>query len=276
MKKNLIKGLMGVTFVLGMMASFNANAWFFFFIPGAATRAIGDAITGAKGDICVKDTAKVGDILTSNSGNTAKVISTSGTSSMCTNPAIPIRAELEFTYSFSSKAGVNLQDDYEATPITDLQRYNGILLIAKSKTLKNKGVSISAITRKPTTDYLTIANNLEKNQIAKMKNASSSNPEKLKIQGLNAVRFEVNGTLNGLFGSDETYQITVIEAMDELLVVNAYVPTADYPASKDEMQKIALDVTGLNGSTSYGITKTSTPSTTPLLSEGAFGVAVEK
>ena len=29
----------------------HANAWFFFFLPGSATRAIGDAFTGAKGNM---------------------------------------------------------------------------------------------------------------------------------------------------------------------------------------------------------------------------------
>ena len=87
-----------VMIVGGLAFSNSANAFFFFFLPGSATRAIADSITGAKGNICVKEGTQIGQILTSGNGNTAKVLSLSGTSSMCSNPAIPIRAELEFTY----------------------------------------------------------------------------------------------------------------------------------------------------------------------------------
>ena len=249
MSSKMIKFLCGPLFVIGMAISFNANAWFFFFLPGSATRAIGDAITGAKGNICVKDTAKVGDTLTSPAGNTAKILSLSGTSSQCANPALPIRAELEYSFTFNSKAGLDLPDDFEPTTLTDLQRFNGTLLIGKSKTLSNKGVNIRAVARTSTTNIKTLANNLEVAQIAIMKEAKGQNSEQLKINGMNALRFEVVGTLKGIFGQDETYQITILEGTEEYVVVNVYIPTSDYAAQKMDMQKIATTVSGLAGST---------------------------
>jgi len=115
----------------------NANALFFFFIPGSVTRGAADAITGAKGNICVREAAKVGDVVPSVAGNTMKILSLSGTSSMCSNPALPIRADVEFTFTFKSNAGVNLSDEYEAKTLTDFQRYNGTLLMAASKNTRN-------------------------------------------------------------------------------------------------------------------------------------------
>ena len=78
------------------------------FIPGSVTQGISDAVTGAKGDICVGSTAKPGDVLTSPSGNTGRIKSTSGTSSMCRDARLPIRAEVEFTFSHKSNAGFDL------------------------------------------------------------------------------------------------------------------------------------------------------------------------
>jgi hypothetical protein len=51
---NIVRKLSLLIFIAGLTVSFNANAWFFFFIPGSATRAIGDAITGAKGIFALK------------------------------------------------------------------------------------------------------------------------------------------------------------------------------------------------------------------------------
>lgn len=236
-----------IIFFTGAVFALNAHAWFFFFIPGGATRAAADAITGARGNICIKDTYQVGDTITSPSGNTAKVISVSGTSSMCNNPLTPIRAELEFTYSFSSKAGIELSDDYDPVTLTDLERFNGQLLKARSKTIKNKGVLISAIAKTPQTDILNLANNMEKNMSNNLKDATSQNSEQLVINGLNAVRFELLGSSKGIFGQKFVYQITIIEGKDEILSVNAYAHVDDYDKLKQEFLKISENIKGLLG-----------------------------
>ena len=137
----------------------SAQAWWFFFIIPRVGPSGGPH--GAKGNICVKDGTQVGQTLHSPNGNTAKVLAVHGTSSICRNPALPIRAELEFTYNFSPKAGVELPDDFEAPALPDIDRYNGFLLKAKSKTLNNHGLMITSTTKKPTSDIRTMANNIE-------------------------------------------------------------------------------------------------------------------
>lgn len=235
-----------VLFFCATMFAVNANAWFFFFIPGSATRAVSDAVTGARGNICIKDTYKVGDTITSPSGNTAKVISLSGTSSICNNPATPIRAELEFTYAFSSKAGIELNDDYEPVVLTDLERFNGQLLKAKSKTIKNKGVLVSAIARTTQTDILQLANNMEKSMSNNLKEVVTQNSEELMINGLKAVRFELIGSSKGVFGQRFIYQITIIEGKEEVVSVNAYSPVDNYENLKLEFIKISENIKGLS------------------------------
>ena len=49
-----------------LLGSTDANAFFFFFLPGAVTGKIADAVTGAEGDNCVGALAKVGDAININ------------------------------------------------------------------------------------------------------------------------------------------------------------------------------------------------------------------
>jgi hypothetical protein len=240
---------------LGTFFSSNANAWFFFFIPGSATRSISDAVTGAKGNICVKESAKEGDILTSPNGNTAKILSTSGTSSICKNPATPIRADIEFTFQFNSKAGIDIPDDYENVPLTDLERYNGNLLKAKSKSNKNTGFTVISTTKRPNFDIQTWANNIDRIQQSNpnLLNAKTIASEEITIKGMRALRFQVQGTLKGVFGDDITYLYTLIEGDNELVNITFYQPTAKF--NLEEAGKISMSIQGLNQVTEIGSTQ---------------------
>jgi hypothetical protein len=237
----------------------NANAWFFFFIPGSVTRGVTDAITGAKGNLCVRDSAKVGDVIPSLAGNTMKILSLSGTSTICSNPALPIRAEVEFTFTLRSNAGVNLSDDYEAKPLTDLQRYNGTILLASSKSSRNKGVVITTREKKANADPQMLASGIEKTQISNLAEGMSKNAEQMKINGSNAWRFEVHGKTKGVFGTEMVYIITILEGDNEILVLNTYTSLSNYEKDRDELRKIALDINGVT----TNATAASTPATNP-------------
>lgn len=232
---------------VGILFSTSAHAWFFFFIPPSATRAIADSITGTKGNICVKEGTEIGQIITSPNGNTAKVLSLSGTSSICPNPALPIRAELEFNFSFTSRAGIDLSDDYQPTVLSDLDKFNGILLKATSKSTKNQGVVISATTKKPNMDLAQMANNIERamQNSANLKDVVSSNAESLEIAGMPAVRFEISGTLKGIFGQKVTYMYSIIEGDQERVVINTYAPTDAFPERRPDFLQLASSITGL-------------------------------
>jgi hypothetical protein len=199
----------------------------------------------SKANICIADDKTVGDIIESPSGNSAKVVSINGVSPKCKNPLLPIQAELEFTYSFSSKAGMSLSDEYEVKPLTDLQRFQGNLIFASSKTAKNKGLKIFYQAKKPSSDYLGVANSIEKVQSSNLKDSTTSNPQKLKINGTNYVQFEVSGSTKGLFGSQMTYFVTVFEAKDEIVVVNQYCPAEDFSKTKPEFDQMILSIKGI-------------------------------
>lgn len=241
-----MKKLYSIIFLCLSLTALNANAWFIY-IPGSVTRAIGDAITGAKGDICVKDSYKVGDVITSSqTGNTAKILSLSGTSSICPNPANPIRADVEFTFNFSSKVSFELPDDYEIQPMKNLERFNGRLLFAKSKSASGKEILIFSNLKMPTSDIQQMANNMERNQIALLKEGTSKNSERLNINGFSALRFEVVGTKKGVFGQGVTFMITLIDVGNEIIVINQFCPTDIYIDSKTEFILIANSTKSIN------------------------------
>lgn len=223
------------------VASSNANAFFFFFIPGGVVNKIGDAFTGAEGDNCVKDTTRVGDVITSPAGNKATVKSLSGTSSRCQNPALPIRALLVFDHTFSSKAGIDVPEGYEPETLTDMQRFEGGLL--KAENWKTKaGFYISTAKRAPTSDMSMFARNIAGRMSTLMDDAVNSNDETIQVNGLNALRFEVRGKNKGIFGRKLLYVVTIIESDHELLVINAWSPDE---ADKASLQQLAFRVTGL-------------------------------
>jgi len=199
----------------------------------------------SKATICISDTKAVGDIIESPSGNSAKVLAIEGLSAKCKNPLLPTLAELEFTYSFSSKAGLSLSEDYDVRPLTDLQRYQGNLIFASSKSIKNKGLKISYQAKKPSSDYLALANSMEKVQSSNLNDATTSNPQKSKINGTNYVQFEVTGNTKGLFGIQMTYFITIIEAKDEIVVVNEYCPAEDFAKTKPEFDQMIKSIKGI-------------------------------
>lgn len=64
------------------------------FIPGSVVRKISDAATGSEGDNCVRDGTKVGDKVRLPTDEIATVASLSGTSTLCRDPRLPIRARV--------------------------------------------------------------------------------------------------------------------------------------------------------------------------------------
>lgn len=239
------KGVIGAMGLALTLLSFDANAWFFFFLPGSVTSKIGDALTGSEGDSCVAETAKVGDTITSTTGNTAIVKSLSGTSSRCQAPGLPIRALLQFNYSFSSKAGIELPDGFKAKEISATQTFNGLLLSAQD-TSKSIGVSVAAQPHKQGGDGGALAKNIATRLLTAVEDGKTSNEEELSIGGIPAYRFRMVGKNKGMFGRSFTYVVTVLVGKDEFVQVNANCLTSDFDKYKDTLDRFAFDVKGLN------------------------------
>ena len=214
-------------------------------VAGNATAMSEEPAAQIQSGNCVRASTKAGDVITSTAGNIAKVRFITGASPLCTDPMLPLRADIVFLNSLSQVFKVQIPADYVPIALNELQQFNGTLLIAESKTSDNLGVVVDAIVRPATLSLATLANNLEKIQISQMQDARSQSPEQLRINGMNAIRFEVVGKLKGLYEQPETYQITLIEADKQFIRVSAYAPTNLYPQQKAAMQKIATTISGV-------------------------------
>lgn len=82
--------------LLALMASFSLSGCFFIYIPGSVVSAVSDSITGAEGNNCVGESARVGDRVRTPGGGWATIKSLSGRSTRCQDPSMPIRALLAF------------------------------------------------------------------------------------------------------------------------------------------------------------------------------------
>src|ERR1700693_5644125 len=156
-----MKKLMAVMICLSAFASTNANAWFFFFLPGSVTSAISDAVTGSEGSNCVGPNAKIGDNIRPPNSSVMTIKTLSGTSSRCTQPEFPIRALLEPSTTptsgaapaFTSKAGIDLPDGWAPIPVTDQLKARGYFFQAVNRTI-DAGLLMSSGKREGVTDML--------------------------------------------------------------------------------------------------------------------------
>lgn len=232
-----------VTLLLASVSA-DANAWFFFFLPGSVTSKIADSFTGSEGENCVGEKANVGDTIRSPSGSTATIKSLSGTSSRCTNPLLPIRALLVFNSSFVSKAGINVPDEYEPKQLTDAQKFNGGVLSAVHPTT-TAGIYVSARKRETNSDPAQITHAAGVALSNAIVDAKTSNEEQITINGMRAWRFELTGKNKGVFGRTYTYLVTVLEGDEELVMVNAFALTDDYEKEKEALKQVVASVTGI-------------------------------
>ena len=236
-----MKRLLSLLIVLLTFSSTNANAFFFFFIPGLGG---GKSVNG---DTCFGSNAKEGDTFTSASGNVATIIKLSGTSSACKTAEFPILATVDYRSSvtFKSNAGINLPDEFKPENLTDRQKYfEGLLLKAKNNA-NSTGVQISSIKRNIISDMMAYATKLKEGNGNSLDDVKKSEIETTTINGMNAWRYEYKGKLKNLFGTRYTYLTTILEGDHEVIVVSAWTPTSSYEKNGEELKQMAASITGI-------------------------------
>ena len=240
-----MKNITAIAIFLSMvLASSSANAFFFFFLPGSVTGKIADAFTGSEGENCVGPNAKVGDPINLN-GTRMTVKSLSGTSSRCNNPEMPIRAMLEpssdVVTQSTSQAKIDLPDGWEVKPMSDAQKLGGTVLLTYNRTI-DSWLQIATAKRSGITDMNSYANTRKAIQIARMQDAKASDITELNVGGLRAWRFDVVGKFNKI---DMTISKTLLESSLEVVSVEAWTTTTNYPRVQETLMKIVSSVSGL-------------------------------
>lgn len=75
-----------------LAASCALGGCWFVYIPGSAISGAADALSGNTGNLCVSESAKLGDRIRMPSGEIGTVKKLEGPSGRCTKPETPIRA----------------------------------------------------------------------------------------------------------------------------------------------------------------------------------------
>jgi hypothetical protein len=202
--------------------------------------------------MCLKEGSKVGDTVPSVAGHAGVVRSVSSTSPLCPNPATPVQANVDFTFTFQPKAKIELPEDYEPKQLTDAQKFQGTFLIATSKNARNIGINVNIRKRTPNLDPAALANAVYQAQIKNLEDGDFKNPEQTKINGFDAWNIEVSGKTKGAFGQKITFYITVLDSKDELLVLNQFAPEAEFAKYKSEFISLERKITGLEYSQNNG------------------------
>ena len=94
-----------------------------------------------------------------------------------------------------------------------------------------------------------------------------SNEEELTINGLHAYRFKMLGKNKGMFGRSFSYVVTVLEGVNEYVVLNANCRTDDFEQYKGVLKQFAFDVKGIAKETqaSSADTAPTAPATVPVV-----------
>ena len=266
-----MKKLSALIFIVGLSISFNANAWFFFFLP---TGAIADAITGASGDNCVGENTKIGDKIAIK-GDVMIVKSISGSSSRCSDPKYPVRAELEKDPTpisqATTKASIEIPDSFINRDLNDsLKKGNAVFWVwdkSKDASMILYSINRSLIVTMDDDEYAEKQLLIQQNIVDVI---STSPTKKLIINGANAWQKEVTGIVKaGSYKKPITYLITMYAGDDEFPMLKQWTRQDNFDTVKPDFVKALESLSNIvavkesNFQTPAKITKTIQGTTTP-------------
>jgi hypothetical protein len=236
--------------VSALLAHTTAHAWFFFFLPGS--------LFSGKGDTCVSAAAKVGDTI-NKSGSVVVVKALSGTSSRCTNPEMPVLAEVESKSvdSNTTQARINIPDGWVQQPVSDALKAGGVVLSAWNQTL-DAGLQLATFKRPAMTSADEFVASRKASQLTRLRESQGTPTTRLSIDGLPAWRYEVSGRVPD--GKIATYTITIVEGAHELVSVMAWTTAVAFKEGRgQQLTAIADTLAGLPGSRSFAAANTPEP-----------------
>ena len=235
-----MKLLLRIVFLSIILFSNTAHA-FFFIIP---TGKISDLITGAEGDHCVTSVTKVGDKIAIAGGKVGEIKSLSGTSTRCTNQALPIRALLEPVEIPPVETSLTYQPliDYEPTTLNDLNRLNKIVALGVQKDTKS-GYTIFSSEKHTITNINTTADQKKGQLVTQVLDPVQSPTKSIKINRIPVLQFEVSGAFKD--GSDVKYLVTYFDGQDEVVGIILFSKIENYDSKKPEFLALLNSVGGI-------------------------------
>lgn len=231
-------------------------------IPGSVVGSVSDAITGAEGTNCVGPVAKVGDRIHLQDGSVGVIRSLSGTSSRCTQPNFPIRAQLgplesdgrtnptvpaaqasSSSPKSQSKLGLSLPAGWVTKPLPDSVKSNNESALYATNLTLDAGLMWSTVPRDSISDFRTFAATRRAVQISSIAETVPSDISSLEINGKKALRFTVTGKVKT--GQMMTYLMTLVQGDKEIAIINTWTLAANFEQHRATLEGMPQYVAGL-------------------------------
>lgn len=123
-----------------------------------------------------------------------------------------------------------------------LARVQKSLAYSVNRTI-DAGLLLSSVERKGITDLYEFAKSRRANQADRLGEYQFSDIVQLQLNGRNAFRFEVAGTLKT--GARLKYMMTIIEGKDEIALLNTWASPTNFDQNRPLFEQLASMVTGL-------------------------------
>lgn len=224
-------------------------------VPGSVVGAVSDAITGAEGANCVGPVAKVGDRIRLSDGSIGEIRSLSGTSTRCTQPEFPIRAQLgplgnaattqsivpanKVSSLVQQKHVQRLPAGWVAQPVPEAIRGKAEFY-ATNLTLEAALIT-TTVPRESISDFRTYASTRRALQISAVTDPVHSEITTLEINGKKAHRFSVSGKAEG---HHFTFLITLVEGDKGIVVLNTWTLAANFEQHRESLERIPQSFAG--------------------------------
>lgn len=116
----------------------------------------------------------------------------------------------------------------------------GIFLLAANYAI-DSGVAVSSISRSDIADFKAYAGSREQSQVSRLSDAQASKLSEIEVNGQPAYRFTVTGVINGI---RITYLHTFVEGQSNIVDVNAWTSSSNFPTQQSTLTSLSTRVTG--------------------------------
>lgn len=223
-----------------------AFAWF---APFQSKTNAADIAAGSV-ETCVSQEKKVGETITAPSGVSLKITDLVSASPRCLSKDLPNLAHTDFQMLLPGKAGIDLPEGYELQPLSDAQKYMGIVLAAKNSTADSI-VLVSIRAKELTPDIFKYAKELRSSQSKPLINSHHTPPEQQTRNGISVWTYETIGKLHDAVGTKYTFEMTLVEGDRYVVAINVGAPTNYFSEHQNELKAIPTTIVGV-GAARFG------------------------
>jgi hypothetical protein len=206
-------------------------------IPGSSQQA-------RKDQVCVSETAKIGDSFRNASGDLLTIKALSGKSAMCHKPDLRILASVEFSEStrFQSALTIELPEGSAQLDLTEKEKFDGMRMRLHNKTL-SLGIKVQSWERQRNGrfDLKAFADKTRKSQAAGL-TVAQTEIESLTVNGAPALRWEMETKPWSPIAMHATWITTVLAGDSEIVLVDIWGPTKSVTPTREKIRAVGESV----------------------------------